>query len=298
MATETTRTSLTEIVNSEAIAEVILDYAADKIVIYPMTRVMNLSGRSTATASFPAWEKDAGEDVTTEGTTTLSNVELQTTEIATITASQVGILREVTDFAAAVSILGEGGLAQFIVQDGTYLCMEMLEDDLAALFSTASTSVGSSGTDLSVANFVEAMARLDTNKARGRKVCVLDDQQAFDIRAAVAASNATVFGNATTGAQSILNARTDAYVGELFGVPIWLTNLTDTANTAADVVGSMFIDASSNPSCTPYGVAVVWEPRLRSLQLPDQVSTQMAVTMCYGVGEILDYAHVKLVTDA
>jgi hypothetical protein len=298
MAAETTRTSLTEIVNSEAIAEVIMDYAADKIVIYPLVRVMNLAGRATATASFPAWEKDAGEDVTTEGTTALTNVELQTTEISAITAAQVGILREVTDFAAAVNILGEGGLAQFIVQDGTYLCMEMLEDDLASLFASASNSVGTTGSDMTVANFVEAMAKLDTAKARGEKVCILDDQQASDLRLAVAASGSTVFGNAGQTAQTILNSRSDAYVGELFGARIWLTNLTDTANTNADVVGSMFINAQSNPACTPYGVALLWDPRLKSLNLPDQIATQYATTMAYGVGEILDYAHVKIVTDA
>jgi len=298
MATETTKTSLTEIVNSEFIAQVLLDYAADKIVVYPMTRVQSLAGLSAGTASFPAWEKDAGEDVTTEGTTTLSNVELQTTETATITAAQVGILREVTDYAMAVNTQGESGLMSFIVRDGAYLCTEMLEDDLCALFASASTSVGQTGTDLSVANFIEAMSKLDIAKARGRKVAVLHAQQASDLRTAVAASTATVFANAATGAQNILNAASDGYVGELFGVPIWLTNLADTANTGADVVGSMFIDANSNPSCTPYGVALLWEPRMKSLVLPDQVSTQIAITAAYGVGEILDYAHVKIVTDA
>jgi hypothetical protein len=99
-------------------------------------------------------------------------------------------------------------------------------------------------------------------------------------------------------AQTILNSRSDAYVGELFGARIWLTNLTDTANTNADVVGSMFISAQSNPACTPYGVALLWDPRLKSLNLPDQIATPYAPTMAYGVGEILDYAHVTIVTDA
>lgn len=297
MATETTRTSLTEIINSEAIADLMLMYAADQSVISPLTRVMNLAGKSTAVASFPQWELDAVEDVTTEGTTSLSNVELQTTEVATISAAQIGIMREVTDFAYATNMLGEDGLRQFIVEDGGRLCMLEVENDLAALFAGFTPTVGTSGSDLSVANFVEAISKLDTANARGRKVCVLDDQQAYDIRAAVAASTGTVFANANQSLQSVLNANNAGFVGELFGVPIWLTNLTDTANTGADVVGCMFIDGSTDPQYAGLGMALLWQPRVKSLTLPDQVSEQIAITMAYGVGRISQFG-CDITTDA
>lgn len=296
MANETTRTSLTEIVNSEVIADVILQYAADATVISPLTRVMNLAGRASAVASFPQWELDATSDITTEGTTTLSNVELQTTEVATITAAAVGILREVTEGAWNTNQLGRDGLLQFIVEDGARLCVLEVENDLAALFSGFSTTVGTSGSDLSVANFVEAISRMDTQNARGRKVCVLDDQQAFDIRAAVAASTGTVFAG-SPGLQSILNATANGFVGELFGVPIYVTNLTDTANTDADVVGGMFIDGNANPDFAGLGMALLWMPKLSMVALPDQVADQIAITMSYGVGRISDFG-VDLTTDA
>ena len=154
MASETTRTSLTEIVNSEVIAEIILQYAADATVLSPLTRVMNLAGRASAVASFPQWELDAVSDITTEGTTALSNVELQTTEVATITAAAVGILREVTEGAWNTNMLGRDGLMQFLVEDGARLCVLEVENDLAALLSGFTTTVGSTGVDLSVANFV------------------------------------------------------------------------------------------------------------------------------------------------
>ena len=202
-----------------------------------------------------------------------------------------------TEYAYETNRLGRDGLVQFIVTDGTYLCMEMLEDDLAALFASASNSVGTSGADLSVANFVEAIAKLDTAKARGRKVCVLDDQQAVDLRLAVAASNSTIFANSMTS-QTVLNSRSDAYLGELFGVPIWLTNLTDTANGGADVVGCIMIEGASAPENAPIGVALLWEPRVRTLYLPEQIGEQVAITMAYGAGEISDFNYVKLVTDA
>lgn len=297
MAAETTKTSLTEIVNSEAIAELILMYAHDQTVIAPLVRVKDLAGLSTPTASFPQWELDAVSDITTEGTTALSNVELQTTEVAVISAAQVGILREVTDFAMATNMLGPDGLMQFIVEDGARLCMLEVENDLAALFSGFSTTVGTSTQDLTVANFVEAIAKLDTANARGRKVCVLDDQQAYDLRAAVAASTGTVFANSSQNLQSVLNANNAGYVGELFGVPIWLTNLTDTANTAADVVGAMFIDGNASPSYAALGMALLWQPRVKMVGLPDQAADQIAITMAYGVGRISDFG-VDITTDA
>lgn len=297
MAAETTSTSITEIVNSEVIAEQMIMYGYDEAVLSPLCRVKNLAGLGSATASFPQWEKDATADVTTEGTTTLSNTELQTTEVATISAAQVGILREVTDFAMATNTLGPDGLMRFIVEDGARLCVLELENDLAALLSGFSDSVGTTGQDFSIANFVEALAKLDTLNARGRKVCVLDDQQAFDLRAAVAASGSSVFANSANAAQSVLNARSDAYVGELFGVPIWLTNLTDTANTNADVVGAMFIDGSDRPDYASLGIALLWEPKVSMVEAPDEVAKKVAITMAYGCGRISGFG-VDITTDA
>lgn len=295
MATETTSTTLTELVVPEIIAPLILDYAVDKWVIYPHVRVQSVKG--SGTASFPAWVKDTASDVSSEGDT-LSNNALDTTEVATITAAQVGILREVTDYAFETVNIGRDGLVDFIVQDGVTLLTEMLEDDLAALFTSASNSAGATGTDMGIADFVAAMAKLDTSKARGRRVCIVDDQQAVDLRTAVAASTATVFANASANAQSVLNASGDAYVGELFGVPIWLSNLTDTVNTAADVCGILMVDGAAHPQNAPIGVAMLWEPRVRNLYLPDQIGEQWAITAAWACGEISDFNYCKIVTDA
>lgn len=297
MANETTSTALTEIVNSEAISRLILAYGADASVVAPLCAVLDISGQATAAGSFPQWELDATEDIT-EGSTTLSNVQLQTTEIAAITAGQIGVLREVTEYAAATNLLGEEGLRRFIVEDGAKLCTLDLENDLCALFSGFATTVGTSGSDLTVANFVEAISRVEGLKnARGRKAAVLDDQQAFDLRAAVAASTGTVFASAAQQLQDVLMQREDnGYVGNLFGVEIFQTNLTDTANTNADVVGWMGIDARSNPSYASLGIVQLWLPRVRMLMLPDQVAEQVATTAAWGVGRISDFA-VDITTD-
>ena len=294
MADETKISSITEIVNSEFIEPLIMDYAIDAMVAAPLCRVSNLAGKGTKVAAFARWDKDTGADIT-EGTA-MSNNELTLSDVQ-VTAAQVGILREVTDFAAATSITGPEALMAFIAMDGGKLCGEMMEDDVVGLFPSATSSVGTSGQDLSVADFLQAIATLDTNKARGRRVCVLDDQQAFDLRAAVAASQGTVFGNSNTD-QSVLVARGNGYVGELFGVPVWMSNLTETANAGADVVGAMFIDGNANPEMAALGIASVWTPKVKQQTSAANTSEIVGITQCYGAGLIHSSSIVKIVTDA
>ena len=298
MATETTSTTLTEIVNSEAISRLMIAYGIDASVVAPLCAVLDISGLATGAGSFPQWELDAVETVT-EGTTTMTNVSLQTTEIAAITAGEVGILREVTKYALATNMLGEEGLKRFIVEDGGRLNAVNMENDLCALFSGFATTVGATGADLSVANFVEAISRVEGLKnARGPKAAVLDDQQAFDLRAGVAASTGTVFANAAKNLQDILMQREEGgYVGSLFGVNCWQTNLTDTANTAADVVGWMGIDGSVSPNYASLGIVRLWAPSVQMVAMPSDSSEAIAITSAYGVGRISDFA-VDLTTDA
>lgn len=292
MATETTSTSITELTNSEVIADVIIQAASDATVISPLSRVLDLAGKQSSVASFPQWELDAVSSLSEAGT--LSNVELQTTEVATISAAQVGILREVTDFAVAV---GPDNLMDFVTGDGARLCILELENSLASRFAGFGTTVGTTTVDMSIANYVEAISKMGTQNARGRIVGVWDDQQAFDLRAAVAASSGAVFANAGNPQQTILNANTSGFIGELFGVPNWVTNLTDTANAGADVVGSMFIDGNTNPDFAGLGIALLWMPRIKQVSLAAEVAEQVAITMAFGTGRISDFG-VDVTTDA
>ncbi len=296
MAQETLAASLTEIVRSEKIAEQILAYGIDATVILPLVRQIDLAGQGTYTASFPQWEKDAVSDLTTEGTTTFSNVELQTTEVATISCAVVGILREFSKLAERSNMLGDAEIIRFTMEDSGKLCFDEVENDLAALFSGLTTSVGSTGVDMSVANHVQAIAKMRTQKCRGNYVAVYDDQAHSDLLVSIAGSTGAVFGNANVS-QSMLNANSDGYMGNLFGVDCWVTNLTDTANTGADVVSAMFCNGSSTPAYAAFGLAVLWNPEADMLFLPDQNSRQVAVSMAYGCGRISDFG-CKIVTDA
>lgn len=294
MAGEITTTTLTELVAAEVVELSIKDYLIDAPVINPLCEFASIAGMGSKVKSFPRWVKDAGADITEA--TAMSNTALETLDVA-VTVAQVGILREIMDFAAETVNIGPQALFQAVLDDGVALVVEMLEDDLAALFSSATTTVGTTTQDMTIGNFVEGIAKMRTSKVRGDYVSVLDDQQSFDLSAAIAASTGAVWGGGNVD-QSILNSRSDGFVGSLMNVPIYMTNLTDTANAGADVVGTMFCDAASNKKQCAYSWVQLWAPRVRQRVDPAMPSLIVSTTFAYGVGATLVDAAVQFVTDA
>lgn len=290
----TTGTSITELIQAEIVEQSIKDYLIDLPVISPLAQYRSLAGRGTTVCSFPLWTKDAGADVT-DGTG-METTEFETTQVS-VTVAEVGIARELTNMAQKTSILGGAELFQVCVQDGAQLVVEMLEDDLAALFASATGgTIGTSGSDLSLANIAEVVAKARTLKLRGQIVGVLDDQQALDLVSSLMATTGTALnGNVD---QTILESRTDGYLGTLMRMPMWVTNLTDTANAGADVVGSFFIAASSNEKHCPYSWCDVGTPQVFSATAPKMPSIVMSTSYIYGVAITYPAAAMKIVTDA
>lgn len=290
MSAETTVTTLTELVNTEVIQPLIMDYAIDAMVAVPLCRQVDLSGKASKVASFPIWDKDVGADITEA--TPMTNTALETLDTQ-VTAAQVGILREMTKLAARVNILGEGGMEAAIARDGGLLLSEMAEDDVVGLFGSITASVGTSGSDLTIANVVEALNKRRTNKARGVPVMVLDDQQMLDLTTAIAAASGQVFSGGAN--QSVLNAESNGIAGSFLGMQVRYTNLTDTANTAADVVGAILNTGVLEASI---GFVWLWAPEIDTEINAANASKKYGITMAYGCGLINDGASVKIVTDA
>lgn len=294
MANETTSTSHTEIIDSEFIDSLIMDYTIDQSVILGLAYVLDIGPLPTLTAAFPRWIKDAGADIATEGTTDLANTQLETEEV-TCTVAQVGILREVTKLNSRANRLGEQGLIDFIARDGAQLMVEMMEDDLAALASGFSNVEGETTTDLSIANMVQTQMQRRTQNARGPAAFVLDDQQLLDLEVAVAASSASIFQGGAN--QSLLNGRSDGLAGSFLGDPVYYSNLTDTSNTGAAVNG-MYITTNGDPRYASLGVAMKWAPELDSESNVSKLTKEHAVSAAYGVCERYDGTGVRIRSDA
>ena len=291
MANETTKTTLTELVEGEAIAPVILEYAADFTVSAPFMRLVDLRGVPTSVASFPRWVLDTAADLT-EATDVSTVTELETTQ-ASATAAEVGFRRDITDDVLEDTIIG-GQLFQFLAMDAGKLLGIMLEDDICALYPSLGNSVGSSGSNLTIANMVEAQASIRKQKMQGSLVYILDDQQAEDYQVAQAAdatSNTAAF-------YDIQSEAGNAFLGAFMNAEVWQTGLTDTANTGANVVGACFIRGDRNPASACFGMAISRDVRTETERNASLRATEFVATAKWGVAEIADESGVKIVTDA
>lgn len=286
----TNTTSLTELVNSEFINPAILAYAHDYVVCAPFVNWLDLRGKATKVGSFPKWVLDTTTD--TGETTDLTTEQLETTDVQ-ITAAEIGLRRDVTDAALEETIIGTQ-LFDFLVKDSGLLAAISLDDDIAALATGFSTSVGLATTDLALSHMVEAQAKIRINGQRGQLVYILDDQQASDYQAAQAAATSTTINGLMAPAVGI----DSGYLGTFFGQPVWQTGLCDSSNTGASVNGMCFVRGDTNPTTSAIGGVITRDVRTELERNASARITEFVMTAKWGVGEISDLSGVKIKTDA
>lgn len=294
MAGETTKTTLTELVYAEYINPMIMQYAIDYAVAAPFVNWLDLRGKATAVGSFPRWILDAVKEAaaTVGETTDLTATALETTDVQ-ITGTEIGLRRDITDAALQETIIGSS-LFQFLVQDSGALAAVSLDDDIVALFTSFSGSVGAATTDLDLSVMVQAQAKVRQQKMRGNLVYVLDDQQALDYQVAAAASSGTIIG----GLMSISTGIDSGYLGTFFGQPVWQTGLCDATNTNASVNGACFVRGDTNPTSAAIGGVLVRDVTTELERNASARSTEFVMSAKWGVGEVADESGVKIKTDA
>lgn len=292
----TTLATTTDIVNSEWIDPALLAYAMAKMVVTDKCRLYQLADRSTKTASAAKFVKDSAAAMT-EGTD-VDSVALDTAQTG-ITAAELGIVRIVTKVAKRTNILGEAGLMMYIAREGGELCAEKWESDILALFPSASSTVGVSGSPFTLAQYVQGQGKLRSNNARGTAVGIFSDNQAANLRNACASSQAAVLGADRTD-ESVLNSNMDQYIGKLFGQQNWESTLCTTANGGVDDVGAFLVNGASNPENAPIGLCQVWGPEVErsGSATPSLRAEEVAITQMTGQAEISDFNYVQAVSSA
>lgn len=316
MANETTTTTLTEIVNSEWIRPVFQDYAHEFVNATRFCLHQDLRGRGTSTWAQPRMVSDMGtvgdagggvdtEYDATEGTV-LTNTQLDLAE-STISTSEFGIMRTLTD-SAQEDVVDGFALVQAIVMDAARILMTALEDDVVALFGSATNVSGATGVNISVANMSDAITAVRQRgvRAPGGMVGVLDQVQISDLEDAFEATSTSwaVYPQANDRVLRIGAAADNGLsTGEVFsfkGVPIYESGLTDTANTAADVVGAVFVrgDVSSNEPFAALGLATSRDFRSEIDRNAALRADEIVCTMRKGTGILQDDSIEALTTDA
>ena len=176
---------------------------------------------------------------------------------------------------------------------------------VAALGSGFSSSVGTSGSNLTYAQFLEAKATLEiANAADGGLLAVLHPRQWNDlVQDCMVTANAGAIQFAAEPHQMAAKVG-GAYKGTVAGVAVYVTSRVPTANAGADRAGFM---AGANAIAWAVGTPSVLDPANQMQIGPvlyERTRTAHSgvwswVTHCYlGVSELLDAAGVGIVTDA
>lgn len=312
-ANAVTGTTITNIVNSEWIQPAFQDYAKDWLVAVQFAKQFNLVGRSTATVAVPSLASQMGtvssggsgvdtEFDATDGTD-LSNTAMSLTE-ATITAIEFGVMRTITDVALENAVDGFQLIAA-IAGDNARILSTALEDDVCALMGTFSNTVGTTGSAMTLANLDTAITGIAKRgvMAPDGLVGVLDDQQWEDFNTALRATSTSINVHDTSLdrflaiERDLNNGLTDGRVGRYRNVNLYMTGLTESPNTAADVAGAIFVPATpANDLMAAIGVAWARLPKMTTERDESLRATEIVTTQRAGTAELLDVAGVSIIT--
>lgn len=315
MANEITGTVITNIVNSEWIQPAFQDYAHDWLVAARFCKQFNLVGRSTTTVAVPSLASQMGT-VSSGGTSVdtefnasedvdLSNTAMTLTQ-ATIVSIELGVMRTITDIALEDVVDGFELIAA-IAGDNARILSTALEDDVCGLLASFANTAGSTGVDMTLANLDTAIIGIGKRGVRAPDglVGVLDDEQRENYEAAITALSSSNVNHPVTAdrfmaiERDLNNGLTDGRFSVYKGVNLYMTGLTDTVNTAADVAGGIFVPwTAANDSMCALGMAWSRMPLFTTQRDESARSTEVIATLRAGVSELLDVAGVSMITDA
>lgn len=286
MADETTTTTANDVYFAAWVGDAVLDEIRPYNVSKPLFR---FEGRRESLAfDFPIQDDPGAATAQTEGAT-IANTALATSK-ATATAALVGQKATVTDLLAAVTVVD--ALSHFSGVLGRSVA-EKQEVDRSGILDDFSNVTGTSGADLTVAQFLSAISALEQRDALGDIVSVLHPVQVGDLRSGVqVTANAHWQANPNFSPTQLMDTHAHGLAGNLFGVEIYQTSAIPTANLGADRAGGMFVKGVA------VGLYELWDTRIETHRVADGVGTQVVATSAYGVVEIRDSWGQTITTDA
>lgn len=281
MANEATSSVLQELYAN--IVQSALYTLNEQTVIRPVVRNYDMTGTPGLTAQVPIYPVLSAQGVA-DGTD-LTNSAFNTTS-KTITASEVGIMVELTDLASESA--NEDVAAAIGRQIGAAMA-EKVDTDLAALFSGFSNSINSAGAAISIDNIFQAAATLRANKANqnGAFVAVLHPYQAYDIKKQLTNAGATMSHSLSDIGNAALR---DGFIGRIAGVDIFESTVISGDSAGAYVGGVMTQDA--------LGYMVKRSMRIETERNASKRSLEIVGSMAYGVSELFDQYGVAIVSDS
>jgi N4-gp56 family major capsid protein len=282
MANEATSSVLSELYAN--IVQSALFTLNEQTVIRPLVRNYDMSGTPGLTAQVPIYPAVAAAGVA-DGTD-LTNTAFNTTS-KTITASEVGVMVELTDLAAESAT---DDVAAAIGRQIGAAMAEKVDTDLAGLFSGFSNVVDKSGAAVTVEDIFKAAATLRANKANqnGAYVCVLHPYQAFDIKKQLTNNGATMSHALSDVGNSALR---DGFIGRIAGVDIFESTVVSGSDSAGSYFGAVMTQDA-------LGYMVKRAMRIETERNASKRSLEIVGSMAYGTSELFDQYGVAIQSDA
>ncbi len=250
-------------------------------VIRPLVRNYDNTGTPGLVAQVPIYPAIAaaalvdGDDISTA-------TAFNTTE-KTITAAEVGAMVTLTDLA---DVSASQDVASAIGRQLGDAMAKKVDDDLAALFSGFSNSVGSGAAEVSVDLFFSAAATLRNNNAPGPYYAVVHPYQAFKLKSLLAGNGNTPMNNTDLANEALRTG----YVGTVAGMQIFESSCV-TGDSAGAYVGAAF-------SRDALGIMWKWNAKIEQQRDASLRATEIVGSCAYGVGEIIDGYGVGIMGDA
>lgn len=285
MANESTTSTLNDLLPS--IVQEALFVAQERSIMRNLVRNYALGPAQGKTVNVPIYPVQTAAAVN-EGTD-LTNTAVST-DVATLTVSEVGIMTTVTDLArmsAASNVVADIGRLF-----GEAIAAKM-DKDLTAKFASFTTNVvGSSNiaaisANITAADVFKAVAKLRAQGVPGTDLyCVLHPEIAYDLKA----NMTNTFANPNGGLLQN-EAMATGYVGMLAGVPVFESANIVNNGTAGDFVGGLFHRDA-------LGLAMMQDIKIEVQRDASLRADELVATAVYGTGVLYEKYGVAMSFDS
>lgn len=256
---------------------------SEQTVIRPLVQNYDLSGTPGLIAQIPKLPIIASGNLT-EGSDLTNETSFDTTSVE-ITCAEKGVLVNLTDLSQETATIDVAAAIGRQMGDGM---AKKVDEDLAALFSGFSNTVGSANDEITVSDLFKAAAKLRANNAPGPYYCILHPYQAFQIKSQLTGAGNTNMVNPSDLGNEALRS---GFVGNIAGLNVFESTVVTGGDSAGAYYGAAFSQTA---------LAYVNKRPLRIEQQRDasKRSTELVCTHAYGVKEVFDQYGVAIIGDA
>ena len=282
MANEATSSVLSELYAN--IVQSALYTLNEQTIIRPLIRQYDMTGTPGLTAQVPIYPALSASGIA-DGDD-LSNTAFNTTS-KEITASEIGVMVELTDLAAESA--NEDVAAAVGRQIGAAMA-EKVDTDLAGLFSGFSNTVNKTTAAVTVQDIFKAAAILKNNKAdqNGAFACVLHPYQAYDLKNQLTNAGSTMSHSLSdVGNTALLNG----FIGRIAGIDVF----ESTVVTGGDSAGAYYGAVMTRDAL---GLMIKRNMRIETERNASKRSLEIVGSMAYGSAQLFDAYGVTILSDS